>query len=560
MSTLLRTTLIVTMSAVVACGGSSSKSGPLSADEAEPLDKAAVGAVLNDTAATAEPLSVGVPVFGALADATDVDFYSFSARASQVLTADVYAVRLAPASWTEAPAITLYGSDGITVLWRNDPVILNWPPGPDIGLGGVAIPADGTYYLAISATAGDDDVGAYALRLALRTPDGSLQHEAEAADATGVNNTIETGQPIVPGLIEGTTLNGEDDYYTFSLTATRRVVFTMTAYRNGSAGGAGGTSAFYDPLLYLVEADGTPITDNDDTHYVDSALDATLAPGDYAVRVSKYGRNNPGTVPYLLEFDRLAVSPTAETGTNTTRDAAMAVSYGHTYSGTFGAAGEHHFYTFTGKAGDLIRMDALDKAHISAAPVITDGDGNAIPLDSNDDPSTYVATILQADGAYTIDLTGSGAGTFSVELDRLAAAAYEVEPNDAAGAESSFSGSGWAAGALGAADDVDRFTFSAEDKQLVTIALLGDGHQDEEWYLGSTLDYPVLTVYDAEGNELVQTQIADNLPVGMVRPESNLEASFRAPAKGTYTVAVSLASGHPLGNHPYYALRLYKNQ
>jgi hypothetical protein len=554
----VKSSLCVAVLVLAACSGSgSSSSGPLSADEREPLDKTAAGAVLNDTAATAERIRPGVPLFGALADGTDVDFYAFAARADEILTADLIAVRLDADAWSQAPAITLYGTDGTTVLWRNDPVIMDWD-GEDPGLPGVAIPASGTYYVSVSATQTSDTVGPYAVRLALAAPDGALQQEAEAADETGVNNTIDTGQAIVPGLVEGTTIDGDDDYYTFSLTTTQRVVFTLTSFRDGSAGG---TSEYFDTELYLYNAEGTQLHYNDDTYYYDSALDSTLEPGDYAVRVTKCC-GEPDTVPYLLEFDRRAVSPTADAGTNTTSDAAMLISYGHTYAGTFTAFGESRYYRFTGAAGDVIRFDVLTDDNLSGDPVVlTDPDGAPVAVGRQYDASTYLATVLQKSGEYTLSAVSASEGDFRFGLDRVAAARFEAEPNDAAGAESSFGSTGWAAGALGGAEDVDRFTFEAQAKQLVTVALLGEGRASDEWELGATQDHFLITVYDAEGTPVVQAgKDMDPLPAGIIRPESTIEASFRAPAKGTYTVVVSFPAGPTLGSAPHYALRLYRNK
>ena len=84
-------------------------------------------------------------------------------------------------------------------------------------------------------------------------------------------------------------------------------------------GVANGNDA-WDALLELQDANGVVLWRNDDTVFLDPAIDYVLTlPGTYYVRVSRTSDTDTGTSPYLLSYDASSYAPAqAVTGGNTT--------------------------------------------------------------------------------------------------------------------------------------------------------------------------------------------------------------------------------------------------
>jgi len=553
--------------AIVACTAlltgcnskSSSSSGPNSTDEKEPLDKTATGAVTNDTAGTAETLTVGTPMFGALADAADVDFYKFHGSAGKLLTVDSYVIRLDAATWTESLRLRLFDTDGETLLYTSGDDNIGWES-EDYGMALIPVPADGDYYLAVDVLNPSATVGKYALRLALSSPPGSFQHEQEAPDQS-TNDSIDTAEAIVPGLLAGYYADGNPDFYSFTLAQQTRVRFTVTAFRNGSNGGANETAEAFDTEIYLRDSDGNEITGNDDAWYLDSSVESVLAPGDYFLQMDKCcGTPNE---PYLISFETPPLSLVTEAAGNDTKGTAMAIAYGTSVEGTF-VADEPHYFKVSGKAGDLMRLYGLNTENMNEPILLDASDGSILYGFSSGGPA-FLQTILQANGDFYAVLTGTP-GSFAFRIERVVAAGYESGQDGTVAKAGSFTADGWAAGTIMVGDETDLYGFQADAKQLVTVALYSaesatDAAADGDW--GSFLENPVLEILDAEGTVIAKTDYVNanaTVPTSVVRPSSTMEVAFRAPAGGKYYVAVSTSNPDDAGTGAYYALQLRKNQ
>lgn len=124
---------------------------------ATPEAEDAAGPDTNGTAGTAEAIA-GTPstlnVTGTLFDATDTDFYRFTASAGERLQATVVASRLATPN-NSSMSLTLYAGDGTTVLMTNTGNAGPLGGGRNDPFVDFVLPAGGTYYLQVSAGTGD---------------------------------------------------------------------------------------------------------------------------------------------------------------------------------------------------------------------------------------------------------------------------------------------------------------------------------------------------------------------------------------------------------------------
>jgi hypothetical protein len=533
--------------------------------EIEPLDKSAPGAVTNDTFGTAEAIRAGVAVVGTL-PAGDVDWYKFNATAGQILTASTYVGRFDPTKWDSDVRLRLVAPDGTSELWRNENGS-PWGGYMDRGFSQVVIPATGQYYL-VTEIDGATITGRYALLFTLAN--ANLQVETEAVTGGG-NDTRATAQAIVPGTVSGF-YEGTLDYYKITIAAPTRVRLELNGGRNGYAGGG---SAYWDSSMSLEDGagdlttSGTALWNNDDSIFWDSTVDYVLTtPGDYYVRVDKCCSNGP--TPYLLTYDAQPWSVTADPGTNLSPGAAMPVAYGQTFGGAY-AASDVRYYKLTGKAGDRVRLREFDSSWLDGTAAVISVqvlDALAAPLTEVEQTYPYhlLQTILAADGDYTIAVTnGTTAGNVGLMLELIGQTAREAEPNDDAAHATPFPAEGHVSGAIGAPGDQDQYSLHAEAGQLVSVSLFASGGaMNAEWIYssyGSNL-VPHLEIRDGAGSTLVLVGRDQAQPYAesVVRPIPSIEASFVAPAAGTYYAVVTNADP-TVGDATYtYSLDLLYNQ
>jgi len=132
---------------------------PASTPEAE----SATGPDANGTPGTAEAIA-GVPqtlnVTGTLFDVTDTDYYSFTASAGERLQATGLLERLATPN-SISMTLTLYASDGTTVLAENSGNASSLSGGRNDPFVDFVIPTNGTYYLQMSGGTGDYELQWY---------------------------------------------------------------------------------------------------------------------------------------------------------------------------------------------------------------------------------------------------------------------------------------------------------------------------------------------------------------------------------------------------------------
>jgi hypothetical protein len=539
----------------------------------------------NDAPGGAVAITPNVPMFGNLTSTDDVDYYKFHATAGQILSVSSYATRLDLADWDTSLELKLFAPDGTTELQRMS--ALDWGfASIDNGFAAIRIPADGDYFLACDVDAnGNLGLAAanYALVVKLANAPAATQLEAEPAGQAGQNDSIATAQAISPGLIVGQyqspgaiVSTSDSDFYKVTIAAPTRVHFELIGGRNGVANSGNA----WDAMLELQDKNGTTLWRNDDTTFLDPAIDYVVTtPGDYYVRVTRVNDADLGTAPYLVSYDASAYAASAPASANTAAASAMPISYGQTVSSAFADVGGQQFFVFDGKAGDLVRLWVDDKSSlqgsllqmdpsVAADALFVDAAGTALPAAAQPFTSQPPAAseinvrqiILQTSGPQFVRVSSPAGGSFGIRLERIAAAG---------------SAPGWISAVLprGAtpADNKNHHTVHAEEGQLVTVSLFaGPGASQNSaspfgnWGSALLPTVQVVQVLDSTHSNTLSTTSADRLGLinyaeSMLRPEAMLETSFRAPAAGNYDVVVSDANGQG-GPAFFYALQIWKNQ
>jgi len=499
-------------------------------------DQLTVGGVANTSVATAQSISPSVPIFGTLGGG-EVHYFKFNANAGQLVTFMSYASRLDMNGWDTSLRMRLLGPDGTTELARSGAISPD-APGIDTGLG-VSIPATGVYYLACDQDQKGFASGKFGVLLYSPTlPLGAaLQTEAEPQGKVGGNDTAATAEALLPGFMYGhydnpSTNVSASDYYKISVTAAARLHLEIIAARLGAANGG----ELWDAALSLQDSAGNVLWSSDNTYFLDPSIDYIVTtPGTYYVRVtrSEYATNTASS-PYFLYYSPSAYTPVAAAA-GTTAATAPVVAYGSDISGSFAAAGSQYF-SFSGTAGDVVRLVVQDKSQLQGAttvidsgatsntvtpagpstgaiaspgsiavattqigvvaapvlapsgPVAVKGTGLDAVLLSSDGVSQLALaaanssatesrvnsrqTILQATGKYYVRVTSGAAGEFGFRVENVTTTSREVEPNDTAATATAIGANGWSSGVISSTTDKDHFRIHGEAGQLVSVSLL----------------------------------------------------------------------------------------
>lgn len=561
---LFRTFLLASVLLAACGGGSSGDSGLVGravVDEQEP----------NETPQTATALNTSLAAHGTVSTAADIDFWSFHGTAGQVISVEMTATRLAQGAWDalcNVPQLTLWMPDGVTRIVEHD-YAGDWMFGRhDLDFPLVGLPQTGTYYLCVISNSPGVAGAEYALTVR-NVAIGTLQGESEATGQTGANDGPVTANTLTPGTLYGFHLDGNADWYKFTVAQASAVCFELVSSRNGLFDS---DSEYYRPRLNLYEPDGsTLIASVDGAYFDDPLLCARLdAAGTYFVEVTQSASG--GDAPYFLRFTGSAADTLPiETEPNDSAGTADALSYGTNFQATMSAA-DMDYYSFSGLAGDQVLVEVLPaEVGVDFAVTFFASDGvTVVPSDSDTAGGLLtVRTILPANGTYFFRATGlpAAAMTYVVSFARRADAAFESEPNDDTATSDTFNTAHRAAGVIDTPGDVDVFGFSAKENELVTLSVLAartprdmvnsDGFQLFSGH-GSTLK-PRVRVLQADGTPLATSRftpsddcvstedVVDGLPCVAV--------SFIAPMSETYYLEITAEDGTNSASHVYAVTR-----
>ena len=531
----------------------------------------------NNAPADADALPPGIPGIGNLG-ANDVDFWSFDGTANQVIEVEVFGVRMDHLTWdfnATLPKLSIIGPDGSSFLLGHDAflvpdpgVIAGWQWGlHDLDIPRFRIPQSGTYYLRLEPDVFGATGGLYAVKVNVFYS-GAIQAESEA------NNSPATADAIVPGAIWGVRVDGDDDYFSFTISAPTIVAFVITAYRNGVSGvGGSPDDDYFDPRLALIDSDqSTFLAINDDAwFFYDSAIHYLITtPGTYYLGVTETSYGCAGDGEYFLTFTQVPVGSDAESEGNNSAATADPIAYGDVVSGMCTtSAMDLDYFSFSGSAGDVVRVHWFDGGNHQGAPDIVNVTitiDDTIPItavfnradNASQTGLNCLRGILPATGTYYVVVFGVTSDTpYAFELVRFNEAAFESESNNTPGTADALPGSGRVGGVIGSFSDLDVFSFTVQDAEVVTFSIYAgpasqsDGFASFSNY-GSDL-LPDLEILNASGGVLKTTQYSGALLSGesITNGLATSEITFLAPVAGTYFVRVSDSNGTGGADHLY---------
>lgn len=500
----------------------------------------------NDSAATATALPFDIAGTGDLIVGTDVDFWSFFATAGDVVTVELRAASLDQAAWNvgcAAPLLEIQDPNGDPVF-RHHPAQWSWGP-IDLDMPMVPIDATGMHHIRLQNRDTNLAGGRYAVRV--RQLAVALQHEQEPAGTPGLNDNIANSEPIAQGRLWGFHVANEHDFYRFTVNEPSVVRAELCAYRNGINPGQNG---YYDPLMYLRNSSGTSLVTNDDSFYYDSELVYFITqPGDYYFDVFQFSGANAGE--YVLTFEISPTgAPTPVMGNDMVATAAP-IALGELVQESV-AQNEQDFFTFEGRAGDLLRIQRWSNIYHQASMVdaqiaILGPDGvTPVPATTS---SWATRAILTEDGPHYLRVTNGNnvnPSIYALRASIVEEATFEIEPNNQPMNAAPLARGGACSGRIETAADVDLYRFDADAGELVTFSSYSgmgraNGFRSYNTH-GSTLR-PRLRVLDDAGNVLAESAVAGTgICVGAERITNGLatlELSFTSAVGGTYNLEVA---------------------
>jgi len=251
----------------------------------------------NDDPTTATQIAYGQSLQGTIAVSGDVDFYKFDGQAGALVTVEV---RAEVDGSSLDSVLTLYDSDGQTVLAFNDDFADWWPVTLDSKLVRFPLPHDGTFYLKVADYWGSGSENHfYTLTLVKDTPD---DHGDWPQNATPIN----AGENL-PGVINPPP---DTDYFVFNANAGDLIIAEIFARRQDPP-------SSLDSMLALYDEQGKLLAFNDDYYGLDSAIFYQIPQtGRYFLQVMPYGGPYRGGPDYtytlsmtLLLPPRISVTP-----------------------------------------------------------------------------------------------------------------------------------------------------------------------------------------------------------------------------------------------------------
>jgi len=311
----------------------------------------------NDDPSTATQIAYGQSLQGTIAVSGDVDFYKFDGQAGDLVTVEV---RAEVDGSSLDSVLTLYDSDGQTVLAFNDNFADWWWVTNDSKLVRFPLPHDGTFYLKVEDYWGSGSENHfYTLTLVKDTPD---DHGDWPQNATPIN----AGENL-PGVINPPP---DTDYFVFNANAGDLIIAEILAQRQGSP---------LDPMLALYDEQGNLLAFNNDYYGLDSAIFYQIPQtGRYFLQVMPYGGPDVGGPDYTYTLSlRIAL---AEREPNNDPTTATQIAYGDAISGAINPSGDVDYYKFDGQEGDYvtISVDAYAQWWLNAALTLYDSDGQTI--------------------------------------------------------------------------------------------------------------------------------------------------------------------------------------
>jgi len=524
----------------------------------------------NDTAASATPVAIGMASTGVII-VDDIDFWSFSATEGQVIQIEIFGIRREFDSWdanANRPRVNLIGPNGTDFLVGHDfdsAGTAGWQWGDhDLDIPLFRIPADGDYFVRITPYVAGVQGGSYVMLVTDVTP-GSLQTESED------NDDVSTADPITPGMVLAVKQDDDDDFFSFDITEPTLVYFELTAYRNGIFGSGGAPDDDYvDLTIELIDADQSFVrATNYRVFFNDPALHYHLVTsGTYYLRVTEAVGGAEGDGEYYITFTATPVGSIVEAESNDDASTATPIAYGDVASGDING-GEVDFYSFSGTAGDIVRVFWFEAGASETASdflslsfmiddvtlmqrAITTTSVNGLACMRAILPSTGTFYVrVQPDGGFT---------TYVFRFELFKDATFETEANDTLPTANAIPGSGRVAGAINASGDVDVFSFTLVANEVATFSIYaGPGSSSNGFssHAGYTTAFaallPDLEVVNSSGTSLGVVPYSGTASSGesVTNGIATSEITVVAPSAGTYYIRVAASDNNGSDDHRY---------
>lgn len=348
-----------------------------------------------------ELIQFGVPTQGSFERGYNV--YQFEANAGDVITVQMFAPQFDAYLELYDPAISL--------IARNN----DGGSGSDAKIRAFQLPETGLYSIK-STSADGQQGGTYTLLL--------------TRGRAAIDGPIASGE-LVLGRLEGGAQSAE---YRFNANAGDTVRIELS-------------STDFDPLVRLINPNGSQLAANDDAVGKDSMIDRAVLPetGEYTIVIDGFrGLSGEREISgaYALSFEVLGadglpvISGAAPSQPQQAQPTALpqqptgdSIAYGQSVQGAFTPQVQNARYTFSGAAGDIITID-LDAPDFDAQLYLLDSQGREIAFDddSGSDLNPRIENFtLPESGAYVVIVDGYR----GVNGDRTLEGAYTLTLNSA---------------------------------------------------------------------------------------------------------------------------------
>jgi hypothetical protein len=274
--------------------------------------------------------------------------------------------------------------------------------GPGLNsLASVSVVAGNVYY--IKASAYGPGTGAY--RVATSIASISNPSNTQASGISFNEAIVLTAVTGGLGADENISVAGEEDYFTFTATATGLLRASLDQ-NNGSS---------IDTYIRVYDSSRTLIASDDDSGPgLNSLASVSVVAGNtFYIKASAYG---PGTGAY-----RVTTSIASISGQGDTFDTAMiiipdSVTNIASADGNISVAGEEDFYKYTASANGVVTfsMDAISNSGVDTYISVYDSSRNLVAQDDDSGPglnSLASGISVSANSTYYIKTTAYGAGT-----------------------------------------------------------------------------------------------------------------------------------------------------
>ncbi|HWA01312.1 MAG TPA: PPC domain-containing protein [Caulobacterales bacterium] len=468
----------------------------LSVDQsAIPPDNAA-----NDKSTRAR-LAAGQTVQGALEYEGDTDWFRLSVRTGQIYHLSLDAG--GGDAGLSDPLLILHDANGDEIA-RNDDAPPTGEQGGTLNSRLDYVPSARGDVFVEARGFNENATGAYVLR----AETSALPHD-DFANGRNTRGRLAVGQ-TQRGAIE---YGGDVDWL--------RVTLADGQIYRFQAKSAAGEGPLADPVIRLLDAQGTELASDDDGgEGFNSYLEFT-APraGNYFVEVRSFDSTATGA------YDVSAAA--GDIPGDATTDAALSAD-GDYREGRIGAPGDTDWYRVDMKAGQSVRI-ALDSATEGGVgdPLLAIHGSDGAELASDDDGGEGLNSWLEftapSAGAYYIEAKGfssDATGGYAINLT-----AGEI-PAQADGAEPLAAGGDGRESIISPNDDADWFSIDLVEGRPYRFFVNGAAENG--------LADPVITLYDADGRQIASD---DNGGSG-----ANAYLYFASPTGGAYYAAVSSAN------------------